>query len=82
MFRVRFERLTPKRLGDTTSLLDGSKLSAFGVCHVGPKTEAVSGVCYVKNRRGALRSSAQNSFESCSTRAGIRRHAERGQAHS
>jgi GNAT superfamily N-acetyltransferase len=51
------------RLGDTILLLDGSKLSAFGVCHVGPKTEAGSGACYVKF--GAVRpgASAQSGFE-------------------
>jgi GNAT superfamily N-acetyltransferase len=27
---------------------DDARLSAFGVCHVGPMTEAGSGVCYVK----------------------------------
>jgi GNAT superfamily N-acetyltransferase len=37
-----------QRLGDTILLLDGSKVSAFGVCHVGPKTEAGSDICYVK----------------------------------
>jgi GNAT superfamily N-acetyltransferase len=52
-----------QRLGDTILLLEGSKVSAFGVCHVGPKTEAGSGACYVKF--GAVRSgaSAQSSFE-------------------
>jgi GNAT superfamily N-acetyltransferase len=37
-----------QRLGDTILLLDGSKISAFGVCHVGPKTEAEGNACYVK----------------------------------
>jgi GNAT superfamily N-acetyltransferase len=35
-------------LGDTILLWDGSKLAALAVCHVGPGTEAGSGVCYVK----------------------------------
>jgi len=52
-----------QRLGDTVLLLDGSKVSAFAVCHVGPKTEAGSGNCYVKF--GAVRpeASAQRIFE-------------------
>jgi len=35
-------------LGDTLLLYDGDALSGFAVCHVGPGTEAGSGVCYVK----------------------------------
>jgi len=52
-----------QRLGDTILLLDGSQLSAFGVCHVGPKTEAGSNVCYVKF--GAVRpgATARSNFE-------------------
>jgi GNAT superfamily N-acetyltransferase len=52
-----------QRLGETILLLDGSKISAFAVCHVGPRTEAGSGVCYVKF--GAVRpgASAQHGFE-------------------
>jgi predicted N-acetyltransferase YhbS len=52
-----------QRLGDTILLLDGSKVSAFGVCHVGPKTEAGSDTCYVKF--GAVRpgTSAPSNFE-------------------
>jgi hypothetical protein len=52
-----------QRIGDTILLLDGSMVSAFGVCHVGPKTEAGTGVCYVKF--GAVRpaASTQSSFE-------------------
>jgi len=37
-----------QRLGDTVLLTEGSSISAFAVCHVGPKTEAGTGVCYVK----------------------------------
>jgi hypothetical protein len=37
-----------QRLGDTILLLDGSHIHAFAVCHIGPRTEAGSGVCYVK----------------------------------
>ena len=50
-------------LGDTIMLIDSSKVSAFAVCHVGAKTEAGSGSCYVKF--GAVRpgASAQSNFE-------------------
>ncbi len=37
-----------QNLGDTILLWDDSKLVALAVCHVGPGTEAGSGVCYVK----------------------------------
>jgi predicted N-acetyltransferase YhbS len=37
-----------QRLGDTIMMLDGSRVSAFAVCHIGPRTEAGSGVCFVK----------------------------------
>lgn len=37
-----------KNLGDTILLWDDSKLMAVAVCHVGPGTEAGSGVCYIK----------------------------------
>jgi len=52
-----------QRLGDTILLLDGSRISGFGVCHAGAKTEAGSDTCYVKF--GAVRPepSAQNNFE-------------------
>jgi hypothetical protein len=43
-------------LGDTILLVDGSRLSGFGVCHFGPQTEAGSGACYVKF--GAVRPGA------------------------
>jgi GNAT superfamily N-acetyltransferase len=37
-----------QNLGDAVLLWDDSKLKALAVCHVGPGTEAGSGVCYVK----------------------------------
>ncbi|MBV8772787.1 MAG: GNAT family N-acetyltransferase [Deltaproteobacteria bacterium] len=51
------------KLGDTILLNHDSKVTAFAVCHVGPRTEAGSGVCYVKF--GAVRpeAGAQNTFE-------------------
>jgi GNAT superfamily N-acetyltransferase len=52
-----------QHLGDTILLLDGSKVAAFAVCHVGPKTEAGSGACYVKFAAVRPGASAQSSFE-------------------
>jgi len=37
-----------QKLGNTILVWDGSKLAAFAVCHTGPRTEAGTGVCYVK----------------------------------
>jgi GNAT superfamily N-acetyltransferase len=53
-----------QRLGDTILMLEGSKVSAFAVCHVGPKTEAGSGSCYVKFAAVRPGTSAQSNFES------------------
>jgi len=52
-----------QRLGDTILLLDGSGVSAFGVCHVGPKTEAGSDVCYVKFGASRPGAAARSNFE-------------------
>jgi len=52
-----------QRLGDTILLLDGSKVSAFGVCHVGPKTEAGSDSCYLKFGAVRPQASVQSNFE-------------------
>jgi GNAT superfamily N-acetyltransferase len=52
-----------QRLGDTILLLDGSKVTAFGVCHVGAKTEAGSGSCYVKFAAVRPGASALSNFE-------------------
>ena len=35
-------------LGETVLVWDGARLGAFGVCHLGPHTEAGAGGCYVK----------------------------------
>lgn len=51
-----------QRLGDTILFLDGSKVSAFAVCHVGAKTEAGGGACYVKFGAVCPGPSAQNTF--------------------
>ncbi len=65
-----------QRLGDTILLLDGSTVTAFGVCHVGSKTEAGSGSCYVKFAAVRPGASAQSNFEglltSCETYAARR----------
>jgi GNAT superfamily N-acetyltransferase len=37
-----------QKLGNTILVWDDSRLAAFAVCHTGPRTEAGSGVCYVK----------------------------------
>jgi GNAT superfamily N-acetyltransferase len=65
-----------QRLGDTILLFDSSKIAAFGVCHVGPKTEAGSGACYVKFGAVCPGTSAQPNFErllnSCESYAAVR----------
>ena len=50
-------------LGDTILLHDGSKVAAFAVCHVGPRTEAGSGACYIKFGAVRPQADAQNVFE-------------------
>jgi hypothetical protein len=52
-----------QRLGDTVLLFDGSKVIAFAVCHVGAKTEAGSGSCYVKFAAVRPAPSVHNNFE-------------------
>lgn len=37
-----------QKLGDTVLLWGDSKLVAFAVCHIGPRTEAGSGTCFAK----------------------------------
>ncbi len=53
-----------QKLGDTILLWDGAQLAAFAVCHLGPGTEAGTGVCYVKF--AAVRPSSE-----ASSRAGV-----------
>ena len=50
-------------LGDTILLLDGSRVSAFAVCHTGPRTEAGSDVCYVKFGAARPGETASANFE-------------------
>ena len=50
------EAVAAQNLGDTILLWDDSRLMAVAVCHVGPGTEAGSGVCYIKF--GAVRQDA------------------------
>ena len=42
------EAVLEQRLGETLLIHDESGLQAVAVCHVGPGTEAGSGMCYVK----------------------------------
>ena len=37
-----------QRLGETVLVWDSARLDAFGICHLGPDTEAGAGGCYVK----------------------------------
>ena len=42
------QQVDRQRLGQTVLLRDGSQLTGFAVCHCGAKTEAGSGICYIK----------------------------------
>jgi GNAT superfamily N-acetyltransferase len=46
-----------QKLGNTILVWDGAALAAFAVCHTGPRSEAGTGVCYVKF--GAVRPGAR-----------------------
>jgi hypothetical protein len=48
------ESVAAQALGDTLLLRDGDRLDGLAVCHIGPGTEAGSGICYIKF--GAVRS--------------------------
>jgi GNAT superfamily N-acetyltransferase len=37
-----------QKLGNSVLVWDGASLAAFAVCHTGPRSEAGTGVCYVK----------------------------------
>jgi GNAT superfamily N-acetyltransferase len=50
-----------QRLGDTVLIRHGSELAGLAVCHVGPRTEAGSGKCYIKF--GAVRSGPDAAVE-------------------
>jgi len=51
-----------QRLGDTLVAMDGSAVSGFAVCHVGPRTEAGGGNCYVKFGAARLGSGSRRDF--------------------
>jgi GNAT superfamily N-acetyltransferase len=51
-----------QKLGDTILLWDDSRLVALAVCHIGPGTEAGSGVCYIKFGAVRPRPAAANDF--------------------
>jgi GNAT superfamily N-acetyltransferase len=59
--RREISAVLDQRLGDTVLVYEGSDLAAFGVCHVGPGTEAGTGRCFVKfgAARAAGRQAAQ-----------------------
>lgn len=63
-------------LGDTLLLRDAGALAGFAVCHVGPGTEAGSGVCYVKFAAAAPGAGAAERFarllDLCERFAGLR----------
>jgi GNAT superfamily N-acetyltransferase len=42
------EAVFDQKLGETVLIEDGSGLQAVAICHIGPGTEAGSGMCYVK----------------------------------
>jgi predicted N-acetyltransferase YhbS len=42
------QAVAAQNLGDTILLWDDDRLVALAVCHLGPETEAGSGVCYIK----------------------------------
>jgi GNAT superfamily N-acetyltransferase len=52
-----------QKLGETIFLYENSRLAAFAVCHVGPGSEAGSGVCYVKFAAVRPSPRAANHFE-------------------
>lgn len=37
-----------RQLGDTVLLMDEERVEGFAICHVGPRTEAGTDVCYIK----------------------------------
>jgi GNAT superfamily N-acetyltransferase len=53
---IEIRAVADQGLGDTVLLWDGSKLTGVAVCHIGPETEAGSGMLYVKF--GAVRPGA------------------------
>ena len=53
-----------QNLGDTILLWDDSKLVALAVCHVGPGTEAGSGLCYIKFGAARSEPAAEQNFNS------------------
>jgi predicted N-acetyltransferase YhbS len=45
---VEIDAIAEQGLGETVLLWNGSRLEGFAACHIGPRTEAGSGVCYIK----------------------------------
>jgi hypothetical protein len=46
--RGEVESVADQALGETVLLHDGDRLDGLAVCHIGPRSEAGSGVCYIK----------------------------------
>jgi len=65
-----------QELGDTILLWDDEKLAALAVCHLGPGTEAGSGVCYVKFGAARPGPDAEQAFnrliDACQEMASVR----------
>lgn len=60
--RREIDAVLNQKLGDTVLVYDGEDLVAFGVCHVGPGTEAGSGTCFVKFGAAKAGDGAERNF--------------------
>lgn len=59
-------------LGDTVLRLNGSRVTAFAICHTGPGTEAGSGRCYVKFAAASSAEDFEHLLGACGTFAAAR----------
>jgi GNAT superfamily N-acetyltransferase len=65
--RKEIDAVESQKLGDTILLVDGSNnrdVNGLAICHVGPKTEAGSGNCYIKFAAVKPSENAQKNFDS------------------
>lgn len=60
--RREIEAALTQKLGDTVLVYDGTDIVALGICHVGPRTEAGSGTCYVKFAAARAGDAAEQHF--------------------